>query len=287
MAKEGSTIGGLMDCFGTAVSMSLQYGVPLEVYVNKFSHTRFEPMGFTKNPDIKIAKSIVDYIFRWLGITFLPGYREANKTCRRRRRPIRRTPSRETRKQSAGPPPRWPAGRMRPKDRPRTEARPTEPRPTARRPRWAMGTPGRNMRRSATARPPAPPRRIALVSTGILPVSGAPSGATAGASGSARGCLGLGCHGRLVWQCVVGQAGDTAGQASSGTHGCDECHRRLVPAGGFGGRSFGDALPERPIRLLPDRRPGLRQLRRDHRPRRQLLPLPQLRKQHGVFVSRK
>ncbi|MCC6124838.1 MAG: vitamin B12-dependent ribonucleotide reductase [Pirellulales bacterium] len=79
MAKEGSTIGGLMDCFGTAVSMSLQYGVPLEVYVNKFSHTRFEPMGFTKNPDIRIAKSIVDYIFRWLGIQFLPGYREANK----------------------------------------------------------------------------------------------------------------------------------------------------------------------------------------------------------------
>ncbi len=79
MAKEGSTIGGLMDCFGTAVSMSMQYGVPLEVYVNKFSHTRFEPQGFTKNPDIKIAKSLVDYIFRWLGITFLPGYREANK----------------------------------------------------------------------------------------------------------------------------------------------------------------------------------------------------------------
>jgi len=79
MAKEGSTIGGLMDCFGTAVSMSLQYGVPLEVYVNKFSHTRFEPMGFTSNPDVRIAKSIVDYIFRWLGVTFLPGYREKNK----------------------------------------------------------------------------------------------------------------------------------------------------------------------------------------------------------------
>jgi ribonucleoside-diphosphate reductase alpha chain len=78
MAKEGSTVGGLMDCFGTAVSMSLQYGVPLEVYVSKFSHTRFEPMGHTKNPDIRIAKSIVDYIFRWLGITFMPGYREAN-----------------------------------------------------------------------------------------------------------------------------------------------------------------------------------------------------------------
>jgi ribonucleoside-diphosphate reductase alpha chain len=80
MAKEGSTIGGLMDSFGTAVSMSLQYGVPLEVYVNKFSHTRFEPMGHTKNPDIRIAKSIVDYIFRWLGVQFIPGYREANTT---------------------------------------------------------------------------------------------------------------------------------------------------------------------------------------------------------------
>ncbi len=72
MAKEGSTIGGLMDCFGTALSMSLQYGVPLKVYVEKFSHTRFEPQGYTKNPEIPIAKSVVDYIFRWLGQTFLP-----------------------------------------------------------------------------------------------------------------------------------------------------------------------------------------------------------------------
>jgi ribonucleoside-diphosphate reductase alpha chain len=78
MAKEGSTIGGLMDCFGTAISMSLQYGVPLEVLVNKFSHTRFDPMGFTKNPDIRYAKSLVDYIFRWLGCQFIPGFREAN-----------------------------------------------------------------------------------------------------------------------------------------------------------------------------------------------------------------
>ncbi|RIK79332.1 MAG: vitamin B12-dependent ribonucleotide reductase, partial [Planctomycetota bacterium] len=77
MAKEGSTIGGLMDAFGTAVSMSLQYGVPLEDYVRKFSHMRFEPQGHTKNPDIRIAKSIIDYIFRWVGITFLPGYQEA------------------------------------------------------------------------------------------------------------------------------------------------------------------------------------------------------------------
>jgi ribonucleoside-diphosphate reductase alpha chain len=77
MAKEGSTIGGLMDAFGTSVSMSLQYGVPLEDYVRKFSHMRFEPQGYTKNPDIRIAKSLIDYIFRWLGITFLPGYRDA------------------------------------------------------------------------------------------------------------------------------------------------------------------------------------------------------------------
>jgi ribonucleoside-diphosphate reductase alpha chain len=78
MAKEGSTIGGLMDAFGTSVSMSLQYGVPLEDYVRKFSHQRFEPQGYTKNPEIRIAKSVIDYIFRWLGIQFLPGYREAN-----------------------------------------------------------------------------------------------------------------------------------------------------------------------------------------------------------------
>jgi ribonucleoside-diphosphate reductase alpha chain len=78
MAKEGSTIGGLMDAFGTAVSIALQYGVPLEALVNKFSHMRFEPMGHTTNTDIRIAKSVIDYIFRWLGITFLPGYKEAN-----------------------------------------------------------------------------------------------------------------------------------------------------------------------------------------------------------------
>ncbi len=77
MAKEGSTVGGLMDCFGTAISLSLQYGVPLQVLVEKFSYSRFEPMGHTTNPDIRIAKSVVDYIFRWLGIEFLTGYREA------------------------------------------------------------------------------------------------------------------------------------------------------------------------------------------------------------------
>jgi ribonucleoside-diphosphate reductase alpha chain len=76
MAKEGSTIGGLVDTIGTVVSMGLQYGVPLEVFVNKFAHQRFEPSGFTKNPDIPIAKSVTDYIFRWMGMEFVPGYRE-------------------------------------------------------------------------------------------------------------------------------------------------------------------------------------------------------------------
>ncbi len=103
-----------MDCFGTAVSMSLQYGVPLDVYVHKFSHTRFEPQGFTKNPDIKIAKSLVDYIFRWLGITFLPGYRVANKGIRHRR-PTPAHPEPGIRKQSLGPPPRWLAGQRGPR----------------------------------------------------------------------------------------------------------------------------------------------------------------------------
>jgi ribonucleoside-diphosphate reductase alpha chain len=71
MAKEGSTISGLMDAFATSISMSLQYGVPLETLVEKFSHVRFEPSGFTKNQEIPYAKSITDYIFRWLASKFL------------------------------------------------------------------------------------------------------------------------------------------------------------------------------------------------------------------------
>jgi ribonucleoside-diphosphate reductase alpha chain len=71
MAKEGSTVSGLMDTFATAISLSLQYGVPLRDLVNKFAHVRFEPSGFTGNSEIPIAKSIIDYIFRWLGSRFL------------------------------------------------------------------------------------------------------------------------------------------------------------------------------------------------------------------------
>jgi ribonucleoside-diphosphate reductase alpha chain len=78
MAKEGSTIGGLMDGIGTLTSMALQYGVPLEALVRKFAHQRFEPSGFTKNSEIRNAYSITDYVFRWMAMQFIPGYREAN-----------------------------------------------------------------------------------------------------------------------------------------------------------------------------------------------------------------
>jgi ribonucleoside-diphosphate reductase alpha chain len=78
MAKEGSTVSGLMDSFATTVSVALQYGVPLKDLVNKFAHVRFEPSGFTGNSEIPIAKSIVDYIFRWLGSRFLTDDDKAN-----------------------------------------------------------------------------------------------------------------------------------------------------------------------------------------------------------------
>ena len=82
MAKEGSTIGGLMDSIGTLTSMALQYGVPLEALVRKFAHQRFEPSGFTKNPEIRNASSITDYVFRWMALQFIPGYRESPRAGR-------------------------------------------------------------------------------------------------------------------------------------------------------------------------------------------------------------
>ena len=89
MAKEGSTVSGLMDSFATAVSLALQYGVPLSAMAGKFSHTRFEPQGFTKNPEIPIAKSIMDYLFRWLASRFLPQEeRDALGILRREREPL-------------------------------------------------------------------------------------------------------------------------------------------------------------------------------------------------------
>ncbi|MGA6986704.1 MAG: vitamin B12-dependent ribonucleotide reductase [Terriglobales bacterium] len=76
MAKEGSTVSGLMDSFALAVSVSLQHGVPLKLFCEKFAHTRFEPSGWSSNPDIGFAKSIMDYIFRWLQMRFLSGQQQ-------------------------------------------------------------------------------------------------------------------------------------------------------------------------------------------------------------------
>ncbi len=78
MSKEGSVLSGLVDAFATSISIGLQYGVPLKVFVAKFAHMRFEPAGDTKNPNIPVATSIVDYVFRWLALKFLtPEERQA------------------------------------------------------------------------------------------------------------------------------------------------------------------------------------------------------------------
>src|SRR5262249_13545234 len=76
MAKEGSTVSGLMDSFALAVSLGLQHGVPLKLYCDKFAHTRFEPSGWSSNPELGFAKSIMDYIFRWLELRFLTGQQQ-------------------------------------------------------------------------------------------------------------------------------------------------------------------------------------------------------------------
>src|SRR4029077_19111688 len=76
MAKEGSTVSGLMDSFALAVSIALQHGVSLRLFCEKFAHTRFEPSGWSGNPDLGYAKSIMDYIFRWLHLRFLTGQQQ-------------------------------------------------------------------------------------------------------------------------------------------------------------------------------------------------------------------
>jgi ribonucleoside-diphosphate reductase alpha chain len=78
MAKQGSTIGGLMDTIATLISLNLQYGVPIDAIVRKFEHMRFEPAGMTTNQDIPFAKSFIDYVVRWMGMQFISGYRAAN-----------------------------------------------------------------------------------------------------------------------------------------------------------------------------------------------------------------
>ncbi len=123
MAKEGSTVSGLMDSFALATSIALQHGVPLKLLCEKFAHTRFEPSGWTSNPDIGFAKSIMDYIFRWLQLRFLTGqqqflFENLRRSCRASALSLRmRRPASGVRRPGAGrreparfmPPTRWPA----------------------------------------------------------------------------------------------------------------------------------------------------------------------------------
>src|SRR6202051_3538795 len=81
MAKAGSTISGLMECFGAVTSVGLQHGVPLRVFCSKVSHTRFEPSGWTRNAELGYAKSVMDYIFRWMELRFLSGKQQASLFC--------------------------------------------------------------------------------------------------------------------------------------------------------------------------------------------------------------
>jgi len=104
MAKEGSTVSGLMDSFALAVSLALQHGVPLKLFCDKFAHTRFEPSGWSSNPEIGFAKSIMDYIFRWMQIRFLSGQQQSLFENFRLRVP-NQLPTAEMGEVSAGRPP--------------------------------------------------------------------------------------------------------------------------------------------------------------------------------------
>ena len=102
MSKEGSTISGIMDALATSVSLALQYGVPLKILTDKFTHMRFEPSGFTNNKDIPIAKSICDYIFRWLAMKFLPKEEQPASTLVAETKPLEKTDAKlELRRASA------------------------------------------------------------------------------------------------------------------------------------------------------------------------------------------
>lgn len=86
LSKEGSTVGGIMNAFASAITIGMQYGIPLVVFVDMFRHFRFEPSGMTSNRDIPFAKSIIDYIFAWIGCMFIPGFSERNVPLQIRKR---------------------------------------------------------------------------------------------------------------------------------------------------------------------------------------------------------
>ena len=135
MAKEGSTISGFADAFAQAISYALQFGVPLQVLVDKFSHARFEPSGMTKNPDIRFAKSIVDYIFRWMATKFLSNDAQfhAGVNNREERRELDRPAARSRRRPRRRAPKRRNLPRRSRQRRPRMRPRPCRTRKTRRR----------------------------------------------------------------------------------------------------------------------------------------------------------
>ena len=125
LGKAGSTLAGFADSFATAISFSLQHGVELRFLVDKFPHVRFEPSGFTGNPEIPIAKSIVDYVFRWMALQFLPKEEQPAMSAGRRQRPRSRDPADTDAAAAREPPPRRRASA------PSTSARPTRRRATS------------------------------------------------------------------------------------------------------------------------------------------------------------
>ena len=156
MAKEGSTVSGLMDSFATAISISLQHGVPLRVLCEKFAHTRFEPSGWTGNPEIGFAKSIMDYIFRWIQIRFLSGHQLdlfANMGPAAGEAPPPKPSSPTARSTTSPPHPTMPALR------PSSSARPgpLAPSPTMTSSTTARAATMKTAPRLATASPPNPP----------------------------------------------------------------------------------------------------------------------------------
>ena len=205
---------------------------------------RFEPQGHTKNPDIRIAKSLIDYIFRWLGITFLPGYKEASlgvTTGKRRASEPSDADSRPRRRQE---------GR-------RSKAFGLEARKTTSK----AATAGRGKRH----RPKAEARRDK--SNGETATLAPPQ-----------------ANGHATATPTATQTATRNGHANGNGNG--EINIQLLcPRRRHAQRRRPHHRPQRAVRRLPIGRPGLRQLRRDHRPQRQLLPLPQLRQQHGLQLS--
>ena len=253
MAKEGSTIGGLMDCFGTAVSMSLQYGVPLEVYVNKFSHTRFEPMGLHEEPRHPHCQE-----HRGLHLPLAGNYLPAGLS-RGQQPPCRP----DGRGGSA-------AGRRR--NRGGDQARRQEGRRAGHRAKHGRARNGQDRR------------------PGLGPRLGQR------AIGQGRACRGQRRPDQSCANppCPAGQRRSAGPRQGSGQRCLGPAPRFEHP--GLGGRVPAERSgagrvarhrlqPQRAVRQVPGRRPALRQLRRDHRAHRQLLPLPQLRQQHGMFVG--